>query len=360
MDDRGPTTNGNATIIPQDAQIQSDTKQDASSVRSRLVSRVKSVFSSNSRSISWSEFVTVYLRSGLVDRLEVGHDGWARLVLKKKSQDKDDDTVSDLNTSSDDSSDKSHSSWWSTLQHFKLPSLPNWEFEDASSYASSLISDTESLDDDLEEDNESVHSHHSRQELPAQAQQKKTVDTKSKIYLQIGRPSYLERNLKLAYQQLNIPVNQYLHIVYSDRKHLGSSSNGLLTALFSLFLTILPIIIILKIGRDLKGGGGSSEGGFVGGLSDFFTGGSAVKAEVNPETINVTFRDVAGCDEAKIEILEFVNFLKHPENYVELGAKVPHGAILYGPPGTGKTLLAKAAAKEAGVPFLSQSGKNEL
>lgn len=91
-------------------------------------------------------------------------------------------------------------------------------------------------------------------------------------------------------------------------------------------------------------------------MSDFFTGGSAVKAEVNPETINVTFRDVAGCDEAKIEILEFVNFLKHPENYVALGAKVPHGAILYGPPGTGKTLLAKAAAKEAGVPFLSQSG----
>ena len=105
----------------------------------------------------------------------------------------------------------------------------------------------------------------------------------------------------------------------------------------------------------MRGGGGSGNGG-LGGFSDFFTGGSAQKAEIDPDSINVTFADVAGCDEAKIEILEFVNFLKHPARYEALGAKVPRGAILYGPPGTGKTLLAKAAAKEAGVPFLAQSG----
>ena len=105
----------------------------------------------------------------------------------------------------------------------------------------------------------------------------------------------------------------------------------------------------------MRGGGGSGEGG-LGGFSDFFTGGSAQKAEINPDSINVTFADVAGCDEAKIEILEFVNFLKHPARYEALGARVPRGAILHGPPGTGKTLLAKAAAKEAGVPFLAQSG----
>merc|ERR1719209_777850 len=102
-------------------------------------------------------------------------------------------------------------------------------------------------------------------------------------------------------------------------------------------------------------GGGSGDGA-LGGIADFFTGGTASKAEIDPDSINVSFDDVAGCDEAKIEIMEFVNFLKHPEIYLELGAKVPHGAILYGPPGTGKTLLAKAAAKEAGVPFLAQSG----
>lgn len=67
-------------------------------------------------------------------------------------------------------------------------------------------------------------------------------------------------------------------------------------------------------------------------------------------------RDVAGCEEAKIEIMEIVNLLKNPQRYTDLGARIPRGAILTGPPGTGKTLLAKAAAKEANVPFLSVSG----
>ena len=78
--------------------------------------------------------------------------------------------------------------------------------------------------------------------------------------------------------------------------------------------------------------------------------------KIDPDTIKVTFADVAGCNEAKIEILEFVNFLKNPAPYKSLGARVPSGAILYGHPGTGKTLLAKAAAKEAGVPFLAMAG----
>jgi len=63
------------------------------------------------------------------------------------------------------------------------------------------------------------------------------------------------------------------------------------------------------------------------------------------------YRDVAGCEEAKIEIMEFVNFLKNPQQYIDLGAKIPKGAMLTGPPGTGKTLLAKATAGEANVPF---------
>lgn len=71
-------------------------------------------------------------------------------------------------------------------------------------------------------------------------------------------------------------------------------------------------------------------------------------------------RDVAGCEEAKIEIMEFVNFLKNPQQYIELGAKIPKGAILTGPPGTGKTLLAKATAGEAKVPFITVSGSEFL
>ena len=69
-------------------------------------------------------------------------------------------------------------------------------------------------------------------------------------------------------------------------------------------------------------------------------------------------QDVAGCDEAKQEVMEFVNFLKTPGKYKELGAKIPKGALLVGPPGTGKTLLAKATAGEAAVPFLRISGSD--
>lgn len=72
----------------------------------------------------------------------------------------------------------------------------------------------------------------------------------------------------------------------------------------------------------------------------------------------IMFKDVAGCNEAKQEIVEFVKFLKSPGKYTELGAKIPKGALLTGPPGTGKTLLAKATAGEAEVPFLSISGSD--
>ena len=73
---------------------------------------------------------------------------------------------------------------------------------------------------------------------------------------------------------------------------------------------------------------------------------------------NVTFKDVAGLAEAKVEIEEIVEFLKNPQRYTELGAKIPRGALLVDPPRTGKTLLAKAVAGEANVPFLSMSGSD--
>merc|ERR1719357_131941 len=101
-------------------------------------------------------------------------------------------------------------------------------------------------------------------------------------------------------------------------------------------------------GRSGKGGG------LFGGMNK-----STAKV-INPAEINVAFKDVAGCEEAKIEIMEFVNFLKNPAQYTDLGAKIPKGAILTGPPGTGKTLIAKATAGEANVPFISVSGSEFL
>merc|ERR1719298_286400 len=84
-------------------------------------------------------------------------------------------------------------------------------------------------------------------------------------------------------------------------------------------------------------------------------GKSQSKIQMEPQT-GVTFQDVAGCDGAKLELTEVVDFLKEPAKYSALGAKIPKGAIMEGPPGTGKTLLARAVAGEAGVPFISASG----
>eukprot|EP00548_Thalassiothrix_antarctica_P001376 CAMPEP_0194146282 /NCGR_PEP_ID=MMETSP0152-20130528/20495_1 /TAXON_ID=1049557 /ORGANISM="Thalassiothrix antarctica, Strain L6-D1" /LENGTH=708 /DNA_ID=CAMNT_0038846767 /DNA_START=65 /DNA_END=2191 /DNA_ORIENTATION=- len=111
-------------------------------------------------------------------------------------------------------------------------------------------------------------------------------------------------------------------------------------------------------GNGQPGGGGGGGGGPFGGMGggpmgDF--GKSKSKLTMIPDT-GVTFDDVAGCDGAKLELAEIVDFLKQPEAYTKNGCKIPRGCMLDGPPGTGKTLLAKAVAGEAGVPFISASG----
>ena len=119
---------------------------------------------------------------------------------------------------------------------------------------------------------------------------------------------------------------------------------------------VLPIVIIvafwLFIFRRMSGGAGGGAGNI------FNVGKSRAQIFDKETTAKIDFKDVAGLEEAKLEIKEIVDFLKKPKKYTELGGKIPKGALLVGPPGTGKTLLAKAVAGEANVPFFSISGSD--
>jgi AFG3 family protein len=127
------------------------------------------------------------------------------------------------------------------------------------------------------------------------------------------------------------------------------------------FVKVTPMLAMLAIlfyySRGMMGGAGAGGGG-QGGMGGIFQVGKSNAKKINPETVGVNFDDVAGCQEAKREIMEFVEFLKDSSQFTKLGAKIPKGALLCGPPGTGKTLLAKAVAGEAGVPFYSISGSD--
>lgn len=121
---------------------------------------------------------------------------------------------------------------------------------------------------------------------------------------------------------------------------------------------VLPLILLIGVWmfimRRMSGGGGSGPGSQI-----FNIGKSRAKLFDNAEDkVKTNFNDVAGLEEAKIEIREIVDFLKNPKKYTDLGGKIPKGALLVGPPGTGKTLLAKAVAGEAGVPFFAMSGSD--
>ena len=161
-------------------------------------------------------------------------------------------------------------------------------------------------------------------------------------YFEIGSVETFANDLKEA--QSSFENDEKLSPFYETRSDvLGDILGWILPLAFF-------VLIWIFIMKRMSGGGG--------GGSQIFNIGKTQGKLINKEDVKVTFKDVAGLEEAKEEITEIVDFLKSPEKYTKLGGKIPRGAMLVGPPGTGKTLLAKAVAGEAKVPFFSLSGSD--
>jgi len=158
----------------------------------------------------------------------------------------------------------------------------------------------------------------------------------------------IEGRIREAEHKMGIRPGDGISITYERKSEAMGQALGL--------LLIAGIVVMLFKGLGAMGKNVRSQ---IGGANPFTKMGKADFTLIDPmirKGKGTKFSDVAGCKEAKVEVMEFVDCLKNPDKYMELGAKPPKGAILFGPPGCGKTLLAKAVANEANVPFLSMNG----
>ena len=279
------------------------------------------------KEISWQEFQSQLLTTGMVDRLIVNNKNIANVVLRENPQ-------QSLKGGSDSNSSQAIDEAHHSVDAFGLPTH--------SSYVSALPGS--SAYESGEGGGES---------------QKEEKDNKFARYPRLGNPPVLntpyffaigsvdsfERKLDDAQKQLGIAQRDYIPVIYTTETNWMNEA-----------LKFAPTLLFIGLYFAFtKGMGG---GGMGGGPGNIFRIGKSKAKKITKEDVSVRFKDVAGCDEAKREIVEFVEFLKSPKKFTDLGAKIPRGALLCGPPGTGKTLLAKATAGEASVPFYSISGSD--
>ena len=166
------------------------------------------------------------------------------------------------------------------------------------------------------------------------------------FFFTIGSIEMFEKRLEEAQEKTK--SGEYIEVSYETRRDILGEA---LTWLLPIFILVAIWIFIFR--RMSRGAGGGGGGGNI-----FNVGKSKAVLFDKESNVKVDFNDVAGLEEAKVEVKEVVEFLKNPQKYTELGGKIPKGVLLVGPPGTGKTLLAKAVAGEASVPFFSISGSD--
>ncbi len=164
-------------------------------------------------------------------------------------------------------------------------------------------------------------------------------------FITIGSVETFEANLDKAMSGFS--EEEMVPLTYETRRNFFGE---MLTWLFPILILVVIWIFIFR--RMGAGSGGGAAGNI------FNVGKSKARIFDKDSHVKIDFKDVAGLEEAKVEVKEIVDFLKNPKKYTDLGGKIPKGALLVGPPGTGKTLLAKAVAGEANVPFFSISGSD--
>jgi AFG3 family protein len=265
------------------------------------------------KEINWQEFCTSLLESGEVARIVVVNNKTARVVLRRRGE-----AGPERAAGSSDSKGAAPGA------------SSSWSAEDAAG----------------NDDGSAAEGRGRGGRLTPLAQD---PTGQAAYFFSIGSVESFERKLEAAQKELGIASRDFIPVQYVSETSWSSQ-------LGSLAPTLLLVGAYFVAMRFM--GGGGAGGGAGGGMGGMFQMGKSKAKRVRPEDVNVTFKDVAGCGEAKKEIMEFVEFLKDASRFTKLGAKIPKGALLCGPPGTGKTLLAKATAGEANVPFYSISGSD--